>query len=337
MSPYSGCDFFSFFTVFFSRLFLFVTGQLPFTNLVSDEIQMYVLMFSGISAALVGCFLVLKKMTMLANALSHTVLLGIVGSFLILTLFSTKLIFSLSLPLLILGSLIAACLTTLFVQVCKKWFSLDEGSSIGLVFSFLFAIGISLVTIFAKSAHLGAEVIMGNIDALQVGDIYLSFYTFAASSLLITILYRSFQLLCFDEGFAKSMGLRPGLFYSILLLITAASSICCFRAIGVFLFLVYLTTPAITARLFVKKLRSLLILSSFFSVISSFMSIALSRYLYTSFDLALSTAGIASVLLSLFYPFALLIVKMRQFLLKSNLSKRPNSSILRKERLYPKL
>src|SRR5580692_7382093 len=83
MNPYWGTDFWQFFAVFGKRMALFATGQLPFSQLASDEIQVLVLILIALSSALVGTFLVLKKMTMLANALSHTILLGIVGAYLL--------------------------------------------------------------------------------------------------------------------------------------------------------------------------------------------------------------------------------------------------------------
>ncbi|PCI93782.1 ABC transporter permease [Candidatus Aerophobetes bacterium] len=326
MSPYSGCDFFSFFGVFFPRMWQLLFGKIGFSELASDEIQVIVLICSGISAALVGCFLVLKKMTMLANALSHTVLLGIVTSFLVLSCFSQHKVFGMSLSVLLLGSILAAFLTTTLVELCKKLFSLDEGSSIGLIFSFLFAIGIALVTVFAKGVHLGTEAIMGNIDALHVHDIKLVMYTLLASVFVITVFFKYFQILCFDGSFAKSIGLHPGFFHYLLMLLTASASICCFRAIGVFLFLIFLTAPAMSARLFTKKLRSLLILSCVFSIFGSLLSIAVSRHVFTYYDIPLSTAGLSCVILSIMYPVALLVVKMQRNLLKSKVKYKSDSS-----------
>ena len=79
MSPYWGTNFFSFFKVLFGRLLHF-----DFSSLAADEVQMIVLSCIGISCGLIGPFLVLKKMSMFANSLSHTILLGIVVSFLCL-------------------------------------------------------------------------------------------------------------------------------------------------------------------------------------------------------------------------------------------------------------
>ncbi len=82
LNPYQGVNFFEFFFVFFQRLWGFLTGTLGFHQLANDEIQVIVLSLIGASSALVGTFLVLRKMSMLANSLSHTILVGIVIAFL---------------------------------------------------------------------------------------------------------------------------------------------------------------------------------------------------------------------------------------------------------------
>src|ERR1700722_7851668 len=81
-NPYTGQTFFGFFLVLCQRLWLFLSQQLSFADIASDEIQMLVLIGISASAGLVGSFLVLRKMTMLANSLSHTILIGIVLAYL---------------------------------------------------------------------------------------------------------------------------------------------------------------------------------------------------------------------------------------------------------------
>src|SRR5690348_5384464 len=84
MNPYWGASFSEFILLFFHRMVQWLTGSLSLCDLASDEIQVLTLICIAFSGALLGCFLVLKKMTMLANSLSHTILLGIVGSYLLL-------------------------------------------------------------------------------------------------------------------------------------------------------------------------------------------------------------------------------------------------------------
>ena len=78
VNPYFGKNFFSFLLLFAQRMGSLLTGKIGFSDLASDEIQVLVLALVALASALVGTFLVLKKMTMLANSLSHTILLGIV-------------------------------------------------------------------------------------------------------------------------------------------------------------------------------------------------------------------------------------------------------------------
>src|ERR1700722_6236710 len=83
INPYYNLNFWQFFAELLKRFGAFVTGNLPFDHLASDEIQILVLIGVSISAATVGTFLILRRMTMLANSLSHTILIGIVGAYLV--------------------------------------------------------------------------------------------------------------------------------------------------------------------------------------------------------------------------------------------------------------
>src|ERR1700722_9961958 len=157
-NPYSDQDFLGFFGVLFSRLLLLIIGKLPFGSLVADEIQMIVLSCVAVTGAMVGTFLVLRKMTMLANALSHTILLGIVVAYLLCE--------SLTIPVLMVAALATGIATTFLTEFLNRVIKLQEDASIGLVFSVLFALGIVLLTLFSRNVHIGTELVMGNVDAL---------------------------------------------------------------------------------------------------------------------------------------------------------------------------
>lgn len=115
MNPYWNCDLFSFIHVFFIRLLAFLSGDISLNHLASDELQIGVLCCIGISAAVIGPFLVLKKMTMFANALSHTSLLGIALSFLLIPSQG-----SFSLLIFISAALLTAIVTGGFTDLLKK-------------------------------------------------------------------------------------------------------------------------------------------------------------------------------------------------------------------------
>ncbi len=304
MNPYSSVDFFDFFSVFFSRIFLFITGNLSLNQMASDEIQCFVLLFLGLSLSFLGSFLVLKQMTMLANALSHTILLGIIISFLLFhSLFSIEHLdgsFT-SMKILWIASLISGIFTVLLTQFCTRIFHLQEDASIGFVFTTLFAIGILLVTIYTKNLHLGTEAVMGNIDALHFDDLKIAAGLAVISLTFGIAFFRGFFLTAFDSGFARSLGWPVGVLDYLLMILTAAGAIASFRAVGVLLFLAFLVGPTLIARRYTCSLKKLIVVSFLISALCSLFSVALSRHILTVFKAPLSTSGLVVTVLFLVY------------------------------------
>jgi manganese/zinc/iron transport system permease protein len=315
MNPYWGQDFFSFIILFFHRMFKLLFGKIALSQLASDEIQILVLFFIGVSSALVGVFLVLKKMTMLANAISHTILLGIVISYLGMQWIAGKGLLVFDNKLLLLSSLVTALLTMGLTDLCKRVFKLQEDASIGLVFTFLFALGVILVTLYTRNVHLGSEAIMGNIDALHLNDLKFAFSITIVNLVIITLFFKYYQILAFDEVLAKLLCCTPLLFQYLLMLQTSVTAIGAFRAVGVFLFLIFLTAPILSARLFTKKLKGMIGYAILINFICILFSVALSRHLLSLYGIAVSTAGLTCVCSALFYPLSLFGVKMKKHLL----------------------
>lgn len=310
MNPYWGKDFFQFFNVLFFRFFQWIEGDLPFDQLASDEVQILVLSGIAISSALVGSFLVFKRMTMLANSLSHTILLGIVVSYLIGSFFSKE-PFSentaLSLPWLLLAALIAGVITTLLTQLLIHVVRLQEDASIGLVFTTLFALGIVLVTVFTRNMHMGTEAIMGNVDALHREDIKLVFFVLLLNLLIIGAFFKEFLTIAFDPACAASLGMRVPFFNYLLMFLTAATSIGAFRAVGVLLVLAFLVGPVLAARLLTNKMRPLILLAAFIGVGTSLLGSALSRHLLSVYQIPISTAGLVVSLIGVVYFLVILL------------------------------
>lgn len=264
---------------------------------MNDLIQMGVLSCIAIACALVGPFLVLKRLTMFANSLSHTVLLGIAISFLLLggSLFNIS--------NLLLGALIAALLTALLTSVLIRFLKLQEDASVGLVFTALFALGIICVTLYTKNVHIGIESVMGNVDLLQGQDLILSAFLAGLNLLVITLFFRQFQLSSFDQNFAKVLKM-PNFFHLLLLVLTSITCVGAFRAIGVLLVLAFLVGPYLTARIFCHRLSKLLFFSPMIGVFASITGVLLSRFFYEAFGMAVSTGGLVSSLVGLIYLLA---------------------------------
>lgn len=308
MNPYFGVDALTFLGIFFHRLFQLMTGQIGVNQLASDEVQIGVLSLIAISCALVGSFLVLKKMTMLANSLSHTILPGLVVAYLLGGILSGQLLFSISsmsIQSLLIASLVTALMTTFSTQLFSRVFKLQEDASIGLVSTTMVAIGVVLVTVFTRSTHLGVEAVMGNVDALHPHDLWIAGWIVLCNSIVITVLFKELKLVAFDPGFALTQGFsEKGLGY-LLMLLTSMTVIGAFRAVGILLVLSFLVGPVLTARLFTHRLKILIILAIGIGIGASFLSVVLSRHVLSVYQIPLSTAGIVSTLIGLIYFISL--------------------------------
>lgn len=312
MNPYTGANFFEFFAVLLSRLGSFLRGNLFPNQLVSDEIQILVLMLVALSCACLGAFLVLKKMTMLANSLSHTILLGIVVS-LLLVKGSLHDLEAMSFTHLFVASLVAALVTTCLTQWVTQVMRLQEDASIGLVFTTLFALSVVLVTAFTRSMHLGIEAVMGNSDALHLHDIHLVSLVFLLNVGVISLFFKEFLITTFDGGLAKSLGFSPNAMNHLLMVLTAGTVIAGFRAVGVLLVLGFLVGPVLTARLFTHSLKKLILLSMGIGSLAAVIGVAFSRHLLSVYQAPVSTSGLVVCVIGLFYVTALLISN-RKFL-----------------------
>jgi manganese/zinc/iron transport system permease protein len=312
MNPYSGKSFIGFISVFFHRLSQWVQGDLPLTSLASDEIQMLVLVIMSVATSLIGVFLVLRRMTMLANSLSHTVLLGIIVTYLIFSSFmSVQGTDFLRIDVLLIAAMVTGLLTTVLTQMMTQFFRLQEDASIGLVFTTLFALGVVLLTLFTRNAHIGTEVILGNVDALHMNDLKMIFWVALLDLLVIGAFFKEFQITAFDSSFANAMGISTNKFNYLLMVLTAATAIGAFRAVGVLLVLAFLVVPPLTARLLTHRLRPLICIAVALAIACSFCGVALSRHFLTVYHIPLSTGGLVVVLLAISFLLALTVNRAR--------------------------
>lgn len=294
-NPYEGKNLLEFFWQMFLRIYELITGKLSISALASDEIQMIVLVGVAISSALVGTFLVLRHMTMLANSLSHTILLGIVVAFML----TSEGIFSgqqqheaINVPIMLLAALVMSLITAFLTEFLNKVVRLQEDASTGIVFTSLFALGIVLVTVLTRNVHIGAEVVMGNVDALHMDDIHLVFIILGLNVLMFGLFFKEFQITTFDPALATAVGISST-FYSYLLMTQASATVVgAFRAVGVLMVLAFMTGPVLMARMLTHDLKRMLLLSAGLGSVASIFGVALSRHLLSVNGLALSTGGL---------------------------------------------
>ncbi len=314
MNPYQGTDFVGFFVIFFERLWGFLTGAIPLNQLANDEVQLIVLSSIAVSSALVGTFLVLRKMSMLANSLSHTILVGIVIAFLLTTSQGDhQILQQMDFTILFIAAIVTGIGTSVLTEFLTKTARLQEDASTGIVFTTLFAIGIIIVTVATKNAHIGTEVVMGNVDALQLSDCSLALVILLGNALLTAVLFKEYVLTTFDPGLARTLGFSVAGFNYLLMIQVSATIIGAFRAVGVLMVLAFITGPTLTARLLSDRLFPVLGWSMGIGVAASVLGVALSRHILSVYDTPLTTAGLVVILLGVMFVAAALYKKGLQW------------------------
>lgn len=310
--PYDGCGALESLLIFAKRLPKLLTFR---EEIFLDELQIITLAAVGISSALVGSLLVLRRSTMLANSLAHTTLCGIVSAFLWDRYVGT----GAQAPhgLLSLQTLwIAAGTSALFTSWCTDWvqnkLKLAQETSIALVFSTLFALGVLLVSMLARDAHIGLEVIMGNVDALMPQDAKISLIVALINVFLCGLFAKEHIAAAFDPQFAKSVGIKTRLLDYLLVMQTSLTMMSAFRSVGSFLVLAWISGLPILALMKAKSLFQLWFRASIMGLLLSVASVLTTRHLLSTQELSLSTSGMSVSLLALVQIGAMGVRGLRQ-------------------------
>lgn len=304
ISLYWGKTFGGFCLIFLRRLLTGFQGM----ELQNDEIQVIVLVGISIVCALLGVFLVYRKMAMVANAITHTVLGGMVCAVIIAYFLWGFEINIMSagwpLSLILLAALITSGITVLLIDLLTNKLHVQRDVSIGLIFTFLFAVGVVLATIFTRNAHIGVDMITGNVDLIFRED--LPTIGILACSLLIALIlfWRPLVVSSFDGQFASLTGLSERWINALVVIMTSLIVVVAMRAVGIVLVLALLITPVLTARFFYSSLFKLSLLSVAIGSTTSFFAVGLARHILTVYDTPLSTGGLMAALLFLEWCFA---------------------------------
>jgi len=308
-NPYVGTTLFGFIVLFFQRASLFLRGGLSLHDLAHDEIQLLVLIPIALSGTLIGTYLIVRKVTMLSNALSHTILIGIVLAVFILPKPETG-IFNIS--HMLIAALFSAIITVFATHFLIFVIGIQEDAGIGVVFTSFFALGLVLLTLLTRNTHVGTEAVMGSLDILKLEDAFLPLLVLAINVILIWLFHKEYTLTSFDPAFAKTLGLPPIPFSYLIMLQTAMTCIAAFRSVGVVMILAFLIGPPLTAKMLTASLKPLMHIAAWIGIICAFLGVALSRHLLSYYQLAVSTAGLTTFLIGLSFFFATAIATRRK-------------------------
>lgn len=209
----------------------------------------------GIICGVIGTFIVLRGMALMGDAISHAVLPGVAISYMLNISF-------------FYGAVATGVLTALGIGVISQNSRIKNDSSIGIVFSAMFALGIILIT-SAQSATDLTQILFGNVLSVRQSDMMLTFVVGAIVLLAVFLFYKELLVSSFDETMAAAYGLRVRLIhYGIMVLLTLVT-VASLQTVGVILVVAMLITPAATAYLLTNRLSTMIFLAAFFGVVSS--------------------------------------------------------------------
>ncbi|WGD35672.1 metal ABC transporter permease [Olleya sp. YS] len=276
-------------------------------NSAQIEIQL-IASLVAIACAIPGTFLVLRKMAMISDAISHSILPGIVIGF-----FITQ---DLNSPLLIVLAAFTGIITVVLVEYIQKTGLVKEDTAIGLVFPALFSIGVILIAKNANDVHLDVDaVLVGELALAPFDRLLISGVDVGPKSMwiigvillttitLLVAFFKELKISTFDKGLAASLGFSPAIIHYGLMTVSSVTTVGAFDAVGAILVVALMIAPAATAYLLTTDLKKMLGLSVFFGVFSAISGYWLAHVLDASIAGSITTVlGLVFLLVYLFAP-----------------------------------
>lgn len=220
----------------------------------------------AIVAGVVGCLVVLRRMAFLGDALSHAMIAGVAGGYLVMKLLFG---FEAHAPGMLLGSLLAAITTVALISLVSRISRVKEDTAIGIMYTGVFALGVVAVSIFRHYIHIDLmHFIMGDILGVADSDLWVSAFVAVVVLTLLILFFRQFQLATFDPVMAASIGLPVLLLDYALTTAVSLVVVSAVSMVGVILVVGLLITPAATAYLLCDRLERMLLLAAVFGVTS---------------------------------------------------------------------
>ncbi len=218
------------------------------------------------SCALLGCFLILRKMAMVGDAISHAVLPGIVIAFLISG--------SRDSVTMLIGAGLIGIFTTFLIEFFHKKAKLQTDAAIGVTFTWLFAIGVVLISKYGSKVDLDQDCVLYGEIAYVPLDIFISsginygpraIYIMGLVLVLIIIFivtgYKELFLTTFDPAYASAIGISTALWHYLLMGAVSVTTVASFESVGAILVVALLIAPAATAYLFTDNFKWMLVLA----------------------------------------------------------------------------
>ncbi|MBN2257473.1 MAG: metal ABC transporter permease [Anaerolineaceae bacterium] len=219
----------------------------------------------GILCSVIGCYVVLRSMAFLGDALAHAILPGIAIAYLLG-------------GNLMLGALVAAVVVALGIGQISKRGTIREDSAIGILFTAALALGVALISTSRTYAVDLSHILFGNILGISNGDLLLTAGTTLAVLAAVAVLYKPFLVVSFDPVLAATLRWPAELIRHALLLLLALTVVVSIQTVGVGLVAAMLVTPPATAYLLTKRLTAMMAVSALIGALSAVVGLYVSYY-----------------------------------------------------------
>lgn len=244
--------------------------------------------------AFLSCYLILKGWSLIGDALSHAIVPGVAGAYMLGVPFSIGAFFS--------GGLAAAAM--LFLNARTK---LREDAIIGLIFTSFFGLGLFMVSLSPTSVNI-QTIVLGNVLAISPGDTFQLVLISVVTLAVLTAKWQDFMVAFFDENHGRSIGLNPDVLKVVFFSLLAASTVAALQTVGAFLVIAMVVTPGATAYLLTDRFPSLIRIAVTIGTLSSFLGA------WSSYHLDAATGGLIVILQTVVFLAAFIFAPKHGFL-----------------------
>ncbi|WP_459168599.1 metal ABC transporter permease [Natronospora cellulosivora (SeqCode)] len=242
----------------------------------------------GLICGILSCYVILKRWSLLGDAISHAVLPGVAIAYL------------LGLPFFI-GAFTTGAITSLGIGFVERNSRIKEDAAMGIMFTGSFALGIVIISRIATSTHL-MHILFGNVLGVRMPILLLTFASSLISLIIIFLFYKHFFLYTFDPIQATTIGMNTTIIHYGLMLLLTLCIVASLETVGIILVVAMLITPGSTAYLLANDLKTMMYISAAVGVISAIIG------LYLSFTLNVASGGaivlVATIIFLLTFIFA---------------------------------
>lgn len=234
-----------------------------------------ILFMTSLSCSLIGVFLIFRNLSMVTDAISHSVLLGIVLAYFVCGDISSN--------FLIIGAAIFGLLTVFAIETLSSTGLVKNDDAVGIIFPLFFSLAVILISKYARNVHIDTdvvlmgEVILAPLNTVNILSIEVPKALISSSFILlinltfITVFYKELKLTTFDPDFSTISGFSSLMLFYSLMALSSLTAVVSFDSVGAILVISFFIVPGATAFLLTTKLKNLLILSALFSLISSYL------------------------------------------------------------------